>query len=91
MQNPVNKEKQRFADYCEEELHYYEKELPSQTLEFEYLDDAWDYLKFLWLHSKHKGLILSTSFKAILTGDENQLVRVTISGVKHYTYEYTYL
>lgn len=91
MQNPVHKEKQRFAGYSDEELHYYQKELPSQTFEFEYLDDAWDYLKFLWVHSKFKRLIQSTSFKAILTGDENQLVRVTISGANFYDYEYTCL
>lgn len=91
MQNPVHKEKQRFASYSKQELHYYTKELPSQTFDFEYLDDAWDYLKFLWKHSSFKGLILSTSFVAVLTGDENRLVKVTISGINSYIYEYKYL
>lgn len=91
MQNLSHQEKQNLINNYYKELHYYKEELPSQTYEFEYLDDAWDHLKSLWVVSEFRDLILSTSFKAILTGDENRLVRVTISGVKLYTYEYTYL
>lgn len=91
MQNPVNKEKQRFAAYSDQELDYYTTKLPSQTFEFEYVDDAWDYLGFLWAHSKFKGRIQSTSFKAILTGVDNLLVKVTISGIYSHEYNYYYL